>query len=444
MEVVVTTQRYQISFSDADNVSPWGGLALWADFLQSIGFRDQMQSWSLPHPNSNRGYDPCLLVEQFVTNVLCGANRFSHLNTLRNDKVVAQILNWPQTPEQKSFGRFFQRFKNANQSARLMTEIYGWCADKARIPDSVTLDVDSTALTRFGSQQGSAVGYNPRYHGRKSHHPLIAFLTEPNLILNFWLRPGNAHTANNIEGFLDQTKSHLGARRIGLLRADSGFLSPKVIEWCEREKADFIIAARMTQVIQRTIGQVSAWCDVADGVAIAEDRYQAQSWQQEYRVIFIRQDMNVRENAIGKTLNLFEDDWDFDHYRYSALVSNMKFGATTIWRMYRQRANCENQIKALKEDFGLSSFVMEKYWATEVALTLAMLTANLASLFRRACLHLRENRRMRYVIQNFIVLPARYLNSKNEEPDRLILYAKGRKRRWLTELFDPGKVIVKT
>lgn len=87
---------------------------------------------------------------------------------------------------------------------------------------------------------------------------------------------------------------------------------------------------------------------------------------------------------------------------------------------------------------------MEKYWATEVALTLAMLTANLASLFRRACLHLRENRRMRYVIQNFIVLPARYLNSKNEEPDRLILYAKGRKRRWLTELFDPGKVIVKT
>ncbi len=51
----MTTQRYQISFSDADNVSPWGGLALWADFLQSIGFRDQMQSWSLPHPNLTRG-----------------------------------------------------------------------------------------------------------------------------------------------------------------------------------------------------------------------------------------------------------------------------------------------------------------------------------------------------------------------------------------------------
>lgn len=54
----------------------------------------------------------------------------------------------------------------------------------------------------------------------------------------------------------------------------------------------------------------------------------------------------------------------------------MKYDAATIWRVYRLRANCENQIKALKEDFGLSSFVKD-YWATEVALTFAMLTANL-------------------------------------------------------------------
>lgn len=83
-----------------------------------------------------------------------------------------------------------------------MTEVYSWCADQARVSDCVTLDVDSTAITRFGHQQGAEVGYNPRYHGRKSHHPLLAFLTELNLIVNFWLRPGNSHTANNIEGFL--------------------------------------------------------------------------------------------------------------------------------------------------------------------------------------------------------------------------------------------------
>ena len=187
----MTKPGYQISFSNADNVSAWGGLALWAQFLKALRFRSQLARWSLPHPQSNRGYDPCLLVEQFVTNVLCGANRFCHMNTLRTDKAIPQICDWSKMPEQKAFSRFFQRFTTSNQSAVLMTEVYSWCADQARVSDCVTLDVDSTAITRFGHQQGAEVGYNPRYHGRKSHHPLLAFLTEPNLIVNFWLRPGN-------------------------------------------------------------------------------------------------------------------------------------------------------------------------------------------------------------------------------------------------------------
>lgn len=234
----------------------------------------------------------------------------------------------------------------------------------------------------------------------------------------------------------------MGARHIGLLRADSGFLSPKVIDWCEGQNADFIIAPKMTQVIQQNIGEVRNWCDVTDGITISESRYQANSWKQAYRVIFIRQDKEIREQAIGKTLSLFEEDWDFEHYRYSALVTNMKYDAATIWRLNRLRANCENQIKALKEDFGLKSFVMKDYWATEVALTLAMLTANLASLFRRTCLHLRKNHRMQYILQHVLVVPARYLSNKNQEPDRLILYVKGRRRKWLSELLDPNKIIV--
>lgn len=438
----MSNNGYQITFSNADNVSAWGGLALWSQFLRGINFRNQLTQWPLPQPGSNRGYDPVLLVEQFVTNVLCGANRLSHLNTLRLDKTVAKICDWPQIPEQKTFSRFFKRFRSPADSASLMVKVYAWCADKACIPDTVTLDVDSTALTRFGRQEGAEIGYNPRYHGRRSHHPLIAFLTEPNLILNFWLRPGNAHTSNNIEGFLAQTKSHLGARRVGLLRADSGFLSPKVIEWCQQEKADFVIAAKMTQVIQKIIGNTTQWIDVADGIAISESTYQASSWQESHRVIFIRQDREIRNNALGKSLSLFEDDWDFEHYRYSALVTNMECDATTIWQQYRFRANCENQIKALKEDFGLNSFVMKDYWATEIALTLAMLTANLASLFRRACLQLRKNHRMRYILQHVLLAPARYLKSRSNESDRLVLYVKGRKRKWFSVLFDSNKIAV--
>lgn len=110
----MTQAGYQISFSNADNVSTWVGLALWAQFLKGLRFRDHLARWSLPHPQSNRSYDPCLLVEQFVTNVLCGANRFCYRNTLRTDKVIPQIRDCSKMPEQKAFSRLFQRFTTSN------------------------------------------------------------------------------------------------------------------------------------------------------------------------------------------------------------------------------------------------------------------------------------------------------------------------------------------
>ena len=46
-----------------------------------------------------------------------------------------------------------------------------------------------------------------------------------------------------------------------------------------------------------------------------------------YRVIFIRQNKDIREQAIGKSPNQYEDNWDFEHHRYSALVTNIEYDA---------------------------------------------------------------------------------------------------------------------
>jgi hypothetical protein len=34
-------------------------------------------------------------------------------------------------------------------------------------------DLDSTVVTVFGNQEDAAVGYNPRYRGKKSYDPLV-------------------------------------------------------------------------------------------------------------------------------------------------------------------------------------------------------------------------------------------------------------------------------
>lgn len=43
----MTQLGYQISFSDADNVSALGRLALWAQFLKGLRFRDELIHWAL-------------------------------------------------------------------------------------------------------------------------------------------------------------------------------------------------------------------------------------------------------------------------------------------------------------------------------------------------------------------------------------------------------------
>ena len=51
----------------------------------------------------------------------------------------------------------------------------------------------------------------------------MAFVSETRMVANLWLRPGNTSSANNIQGFLANTRQRLGNKRIALLRGDSGF-----------------------------------------------------------------------------------------------------------------------------------------------------------------------------------------------------------------------------
>lgn len=66
------------------------------------------------------------------------------------------------------------------------------------------------------------------------------------------------------------------------------------------------------------------------------------------------------------------------------MVTSLSLPAVKVWRSYRGRADCENRIEELKEDFGLDSFNLYSFYATEAAQGFAMLAYNLMSTFRQA------------------------------------------------------------
>jgi Transposase DDE domain group 1 len=314
----------------------------------------------------------------------------------------------------------------------VQAEAYRWFFGQVAALKRVTLDVDSTVITRHGSQDGAVRGYNPNRRGRPSHHPLLAFVAEARMVANFWLRPGDAHSANNILQFLQSTFHHLGGKAVGLLRADSGFFDEAVFSLLEGRCIHYIIAARLTQPLQRERYQVGGWWALAPGLELAELRYAAGGWSVPRRLVVVRQSTKHRE-APGKQLSLFADDPDIQGWRYGAFVTSLDLPMAEVWRTYRGRADCENRIKELKADFGLDAFNLQDFWATEAALGFAMLAYNLMSLFRQAVMRSRVQHTLSTL--HGLVLTIGGSWHKDARQNRLVLSVPRRKRAWFAGLW---------
>lgn len=415
-------------------ITAWGGLALLKRMLDGMGLRQAIESWALPAPHSNRGYAPMQLIEQMIVSIWCGAARFVHADITRLDRTLARLFGWNRAAGHKAIVRLFQRFTQLDAN-RLQTSSYCWLFQKLAL-GSITLDVDSTVLTRWGHQiEGSAKGYNPKHHGRHSHHPLLAFVADWRLVANLWLRPGSSHSANNAQAFLEATLVNLGNTRVGLFRADSGFYDKDIVCWLKDKQIAHIISAKLTTALQQAIVDNCRWQEVSNGIQVAELGYQPHNWEQAVRFVVVRQHIARTQGAVGKTLSLFADDPDLQGWRYGAMVTDLTLPALEVWRLYRGRADCENRIKELKADFGLDSFVLRDFWATEAALSVAMLAYNLMSVFRHAVLRQKVHQTLATLHHTVLAVGAYWDKpSENKKPALRLAIAKKR-RSWFEGLW---------
>lgn len=220
---------------------------------------------------------------------------------------------------------------------------------------------------------------------------------------------------------------------MGLLRADSGFFDEAVFSLLEGKRISYIIAARLTQALQRQLYQANGWWALAPGLELTEFSYRASRWTAPRRLIVVRQSVKRRE-APGKTLSLFADDPDIQGWRYSALVTSLELPMVEVWRSYRGRADCENRIKELKADFGLDAFNLQDFWATEAALGFTMLAYNLMSLFRQAVLRSRVQHTLSTLHGLVLAIGASWHPDATQ--NRLLLSVPRRKRAWFSGLWD--------
>jgi hypothetical protein len=423
--------RTEIQFIDKE-ITSWGGVAILKKMIDRSGFSSFLECLPLPLQGSNRGYPPVQLFLQFMCGVWCGADRYAHLDISRLDHNLQRLFGWERMPEHKAFERYFRKFDMAS-SQKIFGSLYRWFFHNLKF-DNFTLDIDSSVLTRYGDQSGAAKGYNRHKPGRKSHHPLLAFVADIEMVANFWLRSGDAYTANNFKAFLEETLYFLADRKIGLLRLDSGFYDKEIFEYLETPESpiDYIVAVPMYATIQRKIATRRAWLKIDDGIEIMEFDYQAHDWKKNRRMIAVRQKTAKRPQATGKQLTLFGDDFEISSYRYSCYVTSLKLSAADVWRLYRQRANCENRIKELKYDYGLDKMNQASFDGTESSLMLMTVAYNFLSLFKQMIMGDSVRNRLKTLRHKMLAIPALVERSADKTIVKMALHMN--RRAWINKL----------
>lgn len=256
-------------------------------------------------------------------------------------------------------------------------------------PKTVHIDVDTTVEVLFGQQEGALPGPNPRYHGRPSYHPVLAYCPEVGMVVGAKLRPGDTGLGQNdvdtIVTWVRRIRAAVGEQCAIYVRVDAAGDYTALLTALAAAKVHFAIKGRMTRDIRAGISEIhpSRWETAesdADGKATLQWAWvpiQRQEWLDAdclIRVVAVRS----TERYTGKQISLWADN-DFTVQAY--ITNDWGNPGDVIQSIYDQRAGIEPVIGELKSGWGIGKVPTRSFDANHAAFLLKLLAYNLFRLF---------------------------------------------------------------
>ena len=312
--------------------------------------------------------------------IILGLDRIETASFLRTNGTFHYLTGLPSYPDPQSLRRFLL------QAPTDFREQLHWFNNRflqqfIHLPEHrsrVILDLDSTVVTVFGNQEGTAVGYNPRYRGKRSYDPLLCLEANSSFLCDAELRPGNAGTWDgSVELLASCFLSLPSDLREVRARADAGFGFHPVLEMLEQRPAQYAVVARMTSSLKRKLGGLP-YQRLNRRWEIAECEHQPTGWPQARRCIVARK--LIEETDPEPTL------FTVARYAYRAWITNSSLTPAGVWHFYDGRAGMEPRIRELREDFALRKIPTRAFAANALYLEVVRLAYNLVTAFQRTCL----------------------------------------------------------
>ena len=371
-------RNVEIAFSHG-GLTHYGGILYFSEFTRVLQLR-RFLTRRLHYPRRNHRYVLSQMIMALVYPVILGLDRLETASLLRSNGTFQYLTGLPSYPDPQSLRRFLLqatpefREQLHRLNDHLLQQFIHWPDHRSRL----ILDLDSTVVTVFGRQEGAAVGYNPRYRGKRSYDPLLCLEANSSFLWDTELRRGDAGTwAGSVELLASCFLSSPSDIRELRVRADAGFGYGPVLEMLEARPAQYAVVARMTPSLKRTLGGLY-YERLNPRWEIAEFEHRASDWSQVRRCIVARK--LIEETDPEPTL------FTLERYAYRAWHTNLPLTPAGVWHFYDGRAGMEPRIRELREDFALRKIPTRAFAANALYLEIVRLAYNLVTAFQRTCL----------------------------------------------------------
>jgi hypothetical protein len=217
-----------------------------------------------------------------------------------------------------------------------MVDLY--CASFRQVPKRIVLDIDDTFDAAHGSQQLRLFNAHHDEHG---FQPIVVFDGDGRFVAAL-LRPARRPKAVEIRAVLRRLVRAIRANwpRVAILiRADSHYAGPEVLDWCEQEKVDYLLGLATTSTLRAHV-----ICLEASTAA----RFRAASGAGKVRRFREFYDGAASWSRVRRILARVEAGPQGPDSRF--IVTNLRHGtARGLYEIdYCRRGQAENHIKAWK------------------------------------------------------------------------------------------------
>jgi hypothetical protein len=328
---------------DGGRLSSEGGLLALREIERRLGLADRLAGCLKDRRAPERVQHRLAEIIRFrLLMIAAGYEDGNDADALRRDPMFKLALDRLPSDKELCSQSTISRLENLPDVRALLqlgrALIDQYCASFRQVPQRIVLDVDDTFDRVHGGQQLRLFN---AYHDDYGFQPIVVFDGEGRFVTAL-LRPGKRPGGREIRAFLRRLVGAIRAtwpRVEILLRADSHYACPEVLDWCRRNRVDFVLGLapnpalrRHVEALEKTTAERFRAAPAKGKVRRFKEFYDAaQSWSRVERII-----ARVEAGPEGTDTRF--------------IVTNLAGGRPKLVyeRLYCMRGRAENRIKAWK------------------------------------------------------------------------------------------------